>query len=167
MNCPSHPRIQFHCVHASGVPRKHTSLNGAKACSSPLKASHVRGTRMRRWSTFTAPGHVATAARCGLFLLRRSYLRIRVTSTIESDGLRSGRNRGTATIRDRLATYSQLKRLGSIEYLLIMVSLALFAGRGGRGARCRAKERRQQPGVQIELTYAPFPRYFRQAADPV
>jgi hypothetical protein len=24
MNCPSYPCVQFHCVHASGVPRKHT-----------------------------------------------------------------------------------------------------------------------------------------------
>jgi hypothetical protein len=39
----------------------------------PLKASVVRGTRMRRWSTFTPPRHAAHAARCGLFLLRRSY----------------------------------------------------------------------------------------------
>jgi hypothetical protein len=29
---------------------------------------------MRRWSTFTPPRHAANAARCGLFLLRRSYL---------------------------------------------------------------------------------------------
>src|SRR5271155_3215672 len=40
----------------------------------PLKPSVVRGTRMRRWSTFTPPRHAAGAARCGLFLLRRSYL---------------------------------------------------------------------------------------------
>src|SRR5271168_337336 len=40
----------------------------------PLKASVVRGTRMRRGSTFTPPRHAANAARCGLFLLRRSYL---------------------------------------------------------------------------------------------
>jgi hypothetical protein len=78
---------------------------------------------MRRWSTFTAPRRVATAARCGLFLLRRSYLRIRVTSTIESDGLRSGRNRGTATIRDRLGHMFATQRLGSIQYLLIMGKL--------------------------------------------
>jgi hypothetical protein len=29
---------------------------------------------MRRWSTFTPPRHAAGAARCDLFLLRRSYL---------------------------------------------------------------------------------------------
>src|SRR5271156_2656308 len=40
----------------------------------PLKASVVRGTRMRRWSTFTPPRHAANAARCGLFSLRRSYI---------------------------------------------------------------------------------------------
>ena len=39
----------------------------------PSKASHVRGTRMWRWSTFTPPRHAAYAAQCGLFLLRRSY----------------------------------------------------------------------------------------------
>ena len=29
---------------------------------------------MRRWSTFTPPGHAAGTARCDLFLLRHSYL---------------------------------------------------------------------------------------------
>jgi hypothetical protein len=29
---------------------------------------------MQRWSTFTPPRHAAGAARCNLFLLRRSYL---------------------------------------------------------------------------------------------
>ncbi len=37
MNCPPYPCIQFHCVHASGVPRKHSPLNGAEPRSSPLQ----------------------------------------------------------------------------------------------------------------------------------
>jgi hypothetical protein len=46
-----------------------------------------------------------------------------VTSTIESDGLRSGRNRGMATIRDRLGHMFATQRFGSIQYLLIKGNL--------------------------------------------
>ena len=53
-----------------------------------------------------------------------------MTSTIESDGLRSGRNRGMATIRDKLGHMFATQRLGSIQYLVFKVIFALFAGRG-------------------------------------
>ena len=46
-----------------------------------------------------------------------------MTSTIESDGLRSGRNRGMATIRDRVGHMFAIQRLGSIQYLLIKGNL--------------------------------------------
>jgi hypothetical protein len=50
---------------------------------------------------------------------QKTRLRIQATSTIESDGLRSGRNRRMATIRDRLGHMTATQRLGSIKYLLL------------------------------------------------
>jgi hypothetical protein len=71
-NCPPYPCIQFHCVHASGVLRKHTSSTAPNLVRYPWGASVLREIRMRRRSTFTPPRHAANAARYGLFLLRRS-----------------------------------------------------------------------------------------------
>src|ERR1700747_2388623 len=48
INCPPHPCIQFHCVHASGVPRNARLSTAPNLVRHPLKASVVRGTRMRR-----------------------------------------------------------------------------------------------------------------------
>ena len=73
MNCPPYPCIQFHCVHASGVPQNTRLSTAPNLTRHPLNAPVVCGTKMRRWSTFTPPRHAAIAARCGLFLLRRSY----------------------------------------------------------------------------------------------
>jgi hypothetical protein len=50
---------------------------------------------------------------------QKTRLRIQATSTIESDGLRSGRDRGMATICDKLGYMTATQRLGSIQYLLI------------------------------------------------
>jgi hypothetical protein len=54
---------------------------------------------------------------------QKTRLRIQATSTIESDGLRSGRNRRMATIRDRLGHTTATQRLGSIKYLLMRANL--------------------------------------------
>jgi hypothetical protein len=54
---------------------------------------------------------------------QKTRLRIQVTSTIESGGLRSGRNRGMATTRDRLGHMFATQRLGWIQYLLIKGNL--------------------------------------------
>jgi hypothetical protein len=54
---------------------------------------------------------------------QKTRLRIQATSTIESDGLRSGRNRRMATIRDRLGDMTATQRLGSIKYLVTRANL--------------------------------------------
>jgi hypothetical protein len=43
---------------------------------------------------------------------QKTRLRIQATSTIESDGLRSGRNRHMATIRDRLGRQDRNSKVG-------------------------------------------------------
>jgi tripartite-type tricarboxylate transporter receptor subunit TctC len=60
---------------------------------------------------------------------QKTRLRIQVTSTIEPDGLRSGRNWGMAMIRDRLGHMTATQRLGSTQYSSGTI-FALFAGRG-------------------------------------
>jgi Beta-lactamase len=60
---------------------------------------------------------------------QKTRLRIQVTSTIEPDGLRSGRNWGMAMIRDRLGHMTATQRLGSTQYPSGTI-FALFAGRG-------------------------------------
>jgi hypothetical protein len=60
---------------------------------------------------------------------QKTRLRIQVTSTIEPDGLRSGRNWGMAMIRDRLGHITATQRLGSTQYPSGTI-FALFAGRG-------------------------------------
>ena len=61
---------------------------------------------------------------------QKTRLRIQVTSTIEPDGLRSGRNWGMATIRDRLGHMTATQGLGSIKYLLLRANLRQCAGCG-------------------------------------
>ena len=70
---------------------------------------------------------------------QKTRLRIQVTSTIESDGLRSRRNPGTERFATDLATCSQPKSWGRSNTCFSRVIFALFAGRGRGGAR-RAKE---------------------------
>src|SRR5271155_2765789 len=89
----------------------------------PLKASVVRETRMRRWSTFTPPRHAANAARCGLFSLRRSYrlgitaegdlFRPAVQSISEYPGARSARQHfdvQPVAVADQIARNARLER---------------------------------------------------------
>ena len=76
---------------------------------------------------------------------------IQANSTIESDQLRSGRNRGMTTIRDRPGRMSQRKGR-DLSILAFWLNLRP-ASRGGRGPRRRAKQQHRQPEVQIELTY--------------
>jgi hypothetical protein len=52
----------------------------------PPNQATAHETQLRRWSTLTPPPHSAPAARCGLFLLRRSC------RTIKKSGDPSGRN---------------------------------------------------------------------------
>jgi hypothetical protein len=47
---------------------------------------------------------------------QKTRLRIQLASIIEPDGLRSGRNWGMATIRDRLGHVTATQRFGSIQY---------------------------------------------------
>jgi hypothetical protein len=60
---------------------------------------------------------------------QKTRLRIQMTSTIEPDRLRSGRNWGMAMIRHRLAHMTATQRLGSTQYPSGTI-FALFAGRG-------------------------------------
>ena len=88
-----------------------------------------------------------------------------MTSTIEPDGLRSGRNWGMAMIRDRLGHMTATQRLGSTQYPSGTI-FALFPGVAeeelgsyrGRGKACVDR----QPGVQIELELAPVFEQFTQ-----
>lgn len=48
---------------------------------------------------------------------QKTRLRIQVTSTLESDGLRSGRNRRMATIRDRLVPHDRNSKVGVDQIL--------------------------------------------------
>jgi hypothetical protein len=83
---------------------------------------------------------------------QKTRLRIQVTSTIEPDGPRSGRNWGMATIRDGLCHMTVTQRLGSIQYSSGTI-FALFAGRSWvptDDERKRGVNRR--PGIQIDLT---------------
>jgi hypothetical protein len=81
---------------------------------------------------------------------QKTRLRIQVTSTIEPDGLRSGRNWGMAMIRDRLG-HMRLGRPNthqgqSSPCLLAVAEEELGSYRGRAKARVD-----RQPGVQIEL----------------
>jgi hypothetical protein len=59
---------------------------------------------------------------------QKTRLRLQVTSTIEPDGPRRGRNWRMATIRDGLGHMTVTQRLGSIQYSSGTI-FALFAGR--------------------------------------
>jgi hypothetical protein len=72
-----------------------------------------------------------------------------VTSTIEPDGLRSGRNWGMAMIRDRLDHMTATQRLGSTQYPS-GTTFAMFAEDEPRRASIGS------PGVQIELAAQAF-----------
>jgi hypothetical protein len=86
---------------------------------------------------------------------QKTRLRIQATLTIESDGLRSGRNRHMATIRDRLGDRTATQRLGSIKYLLMRANLRpvcwLWLNRSST-ASLRAASAARAP---IELTENP------------
>jgi hypothetical protein len=86
---------------------------------------------------------------------QKTRLRIQATSTIESDGLRSGRNRRMATIRDRLGHMTATQRLRSIKYLLMRASLrpvcCLWVNRSSTASQRAASAAR----VPIELTHNP------------
>jgi hypothetical protein len=97
---------------------------------------------------------------------QKTRLRIQATSTIESDGLRSGRNRRMATIRDRLGHMTATQRLGSIKDLLMRANLRpvcwLWVNRSSTASQRGASAAR----VSIELTHNPFKRMFRARRSP-
>ena len=89
---------------------------------------------------------------------KKTHLGFQATSTIESDGLRSGRNRRMATIRDRLGDRTATQRLGSIKYFLMRANLRpvcwLWLNRSSTASQRAAAAAR----VPIELTYNPVLR---------
>ena len=86
---------------------------------------------------------------------QKTRLSIQATSTIESDGLRSGRNRRMAMIRRRLGDMTATQRLGSIKYLLMRANLRpvcwLWLNRSSTASQRAASA----APVPIELTYNP------------
>jgi hypothetical protein len=67
------------------------------------------------WSSGTA--HAPYNSSIGGATEQKTRLRIQATSTIESDGLRSGRNRRMATIRDRLVPHDRNSKVGVDQIL--------------------------------------------------
>jgi len=96
---------------------------------------------------------------------QKTRLRIQVTSTIEPDGLRSGRKWGMAMIRDRLGHITATQRLWSTQYHQGQSSPCLLAVAeeelGSYRGRAKARVDRQ-PWVQIEDSEIPVNEMVRR-----